>query len=169
MQMPRPMPTLKDRESATDRLLSKDESAGESTLVSLSKQSSWRKSRKTLIHHPQLVQLALFLTLMSGASAVLLCLLFKGAWVSHQDNFAILSSITKMELSREDARAVNGDSERLVTRTFATLEPSLKADGWSWINRFGSTMTYGKQDQRLIASCSPYSPLYIICDLSEIP
>jgi hypothetical protein len=37
------------------------------------------------------------------------------------------------------------------------------------MNRFGSTITYGQQDQRLIASCSPYSPLYVICDLSEIP
>ncbi|MGB3300705.1 MAG: hypothetical protein WBA76_20770 [Phormidesmis sp.] len=159
------MPTLKDRESTTDLLPANAKSA----LAVASKPSRWHSIRKAIAQHPQLAQIALFLTIISGTSAVLLCILFKGAWSSHQDNFAILSSIVKMELGGEDSRAINSNSEQLITRTFVTLEPSLEADGWSWINRFGSTMTYGKQDQRLIASCSPYSPLYIICDLSEIP
>jgi hypothetical protein len=134
------------------------------------KNISWQRFRRGVAAHPRLLQLAVLLLLMGSTSAVLLYFLFRGAWPNHPDNAAILGSILKMELSREDSRAIHDDNtQRVVTRTFSTLERYVEADGWTWMNRFGSTITYGQQDQRLIASCSPYSPLYVICDLSEIP
>ena len=105
---------------------------------------------------------------MGGTSLVLLYLLFRGAWSDRDDNVAVLSNILKMELSREDARVLNESPERVITHTFKTLEPHVEADGWTWVNRFGNTITYGKQNQRMIAACRPYSPLYMICDLGEI-
>lgn len=132
--------------------------------------NQWRRFRTGISAHPRLLQLAILLMLMGSTSAVLLYFLFRGAWPNHPDNVAILGSILKMELGREDSRAIHEDNaQRVVTRTFSTLERYVEADGWTWMNRFGSTTTYGQQDQRLIASCSPYSPLYVICDLSEIP
>ncbi len=165
------MPTLNARETNTE--LSVAEATAD-TAKTITQPGQWRRFRNTVARHPKLTQLALLLTLAGGTSIVLLTLLFRGAWSGHQDNLAILSTILKMELSRADSLPLNTsplkeNEQRLVTRTFSTLEPHLETDGWAWINRFGSTMTYGKQDQRLIVSCSPYSPLYIICDLSEIP
>ncbi len=134
------------------------------------KHSHWRKLRMGVASHPRLIQLTVLLILLSATSTVLLYDLFKGAWPQHQDNADILGSILKMELGRESSRAIHEDNaQRVVTRSFSTLESYVEADGWKWLNRVGSTMTYGKQEQRLIASCSPYSPLYVICDLSEIP
>jgi hypothetical protein len=128
------------------------------------------KLRNRILAQPRLIQLAIALMLLGGTSALLLYILFRGAWPQHQDNKVILSSILKMELGRDSSRVIDeNDAQRVVTRSFSTLESYLAADGWTWINRFGSTITYGKQNQRLIASCSPYSPLYTICDLSEIP
>ncbi len=157
------MPTLKTREPATDLSPAKQD------LAVATKPSKLRKIRNGITHHPRLVQVAIFLTLISGTGLVMLYFLFRGAWPKHEDNTAILNSILKMELNRENIQTIDGDNQRVITRTFSSLEPAVEADGWTWINRFGSTITYGKQDRRLIASCSPYSPLYIICDLSEIP
>lgn len=157
------MPTLKTREPTTDL------SSSEQSFAVTAKPSNLRKVRNGIARHPRLVQAAILLSLVGGTGLVLIYFLFRGAWLEHEDNSAILNSILKMEMEREDSRTINGDEQRLVTRTFSSLEPRVEADGWTWINRFGSTITYGKQDQRLIASCSPYSPLYIICDLSEIP
>lgn len=130
----------------------------------------WQKLGKAIARHPRITTTALLLALASGTGIVLLCLLFKGAWSGHQDNVGILHTLLKMELAREDTLAINDDdTQQVITRTYLTLEPYVAQDDWTWINRFGSTITYGKQDQRLIASCSAYSPLYLICDLSEIP
>jgi len=133
------------------------------------KPSRLSKLGRAIAHHPNISQTLLFLTATGGATLVLLCLLFKGAWSDRHNNPAIISAILKMELAREDVRVIESAPERVVTHSFDTLEPHVEADGWEWINRFGNTITYGKQDQRMIASCSPYSPLYMICDLGEIP
>ena len=107
--------------------------------------------------------------LFSGTSLFLLYSLFKGAWSPHQDNVAVLKTILKMELERENSRLLDLEPHKVVTRSYQSLDPHVASDGWVWINRFGSTITYGKQEQRLIASCSAYSPLYLVCSLSEIP
>ena len=155
------MPTLKTREPAT-----KLSPAQIASIVS--KPGRLRRLCNFAGRHSTLTQIVTFLAAASGTSLVLVCFLFRGAWSEHKDNFAILNAIFKMEASRESSLAIGDSEQRVVTRTFSTLEPHLEADGWQWINRFGSTITYGKQDQRLIASCSPYSPLYIVCDFSEI-
>lgn len=130
--------------------------------------SGWRKLGSAIKRHPNVSQTLLFLMLIGGTSAVLLTLLFRDAWSDRYNNVAVLSTILKMELNREDARILEGSPDRVVTHTFRTLEPHVEADGWEWMNRFGNTITYGRQDQRMIASCSAYSPLYMICDLGEI-
>lgn len=146
-----------DRKIATQR-------EGQKEKVSL-----WRRFGRAVKRHPNVSQTLFFLILVSGTSVVLLSILFKGAWNTQRDNLAILSAILKMELNREDARVLEESPERVVTHNFRTLEPHVAADGWEWENRFGNTITYAKQDQRMIASCSPYSPLYMVCDLGEIP
>lgn len=184
------MTTFKTRESATGASSSDENTAGEtvatkavSTQTSPHKDDSKSQTSKgskpkvgrlkklcrAITRHPRITTTALLLILASGTGIVLLCLLFKGAWSGHRDNVAVLQTILKMELEREDTLAINDDAQQVVTRTYLTLEPHVAQDDWTWINRFGSTITYGKQDQRLIASCSAYSPLYLICDLSEIP
>ena len=74
-----------------------------------------------------------------------------------------------MEVGRESTHPIDNDPQKVVTRSFTSLEPHVAEDDWEWRNRFGSTITYQKQDRWLIASCSPYSPLYLVCDLSEVP
>lgn len=105
----------------------------------------------------------------TGTAFFLLYTLFEGAWSVNQDNFAILQTIFKMELGRESTLAINENPQRVMTRSFTSLEPYVAKDNWEWRNRFGSTITYANQERLLIASCSPYSPLYLVCDLSEIP
>ena len=134
-----------------------------------SKRSRLRRLGRAIAHYPNLAQMLIFMMAIGGTSLVLLGLLFRDAWSDRHNNTAIISAILKMELAREDFRVIESSPERVVTHTFATLEPHVEADGWTWINRFGNTITYGKQDQRMIASCSPYSPLYVVCDLGEIP
>ncbi len=126
-----------------------------------------------IVRHPVLIQIALLLILAGGASCFLLYSLFKGAWSPEKDNLSILKTIFKMEVSRKSTLAIEQDPQQVVTRSYQSLEPYVATEDWIWINRFGSTSTYGKQDgnrdQRLIASCSAYSPLYLVCSLSEIP
>ena len=133
------------------------------------KPSRLRKVGRVIAHHPRITQLVLLLAFISGTSVFLLYSLFKGAWSPEQDNLKILSTILEMEVSRESTIAIEGDNNQVLTRSFQSLEPYVEEDGWTWVNRFGSTITYRKQEQTLIASCSPYSPLYMICSLSEIP
>ncbi|MGC1307051.1 MAG: hypothetical protein WA885_07460 [Phormidesmis sp.] len=166
------MPRLKTREPATDS--SPERSPQSSAHPHLTKfrgwqRRTWRRTCRIVAAHPRLISTLLLITAASGTSVFLLYQLFKGAWPNYQDNAVILETIAKMELRRESARAIKADPERVVTRTYLTLEPYLEPDGWTWIDRFGSTSTYSRQDQRLIASCSPYSPLYLVCHLSEIP
>ena len=139
------------------------------TAAASQKTSGWRKLGNAIKRYPNVSQLLLFFALIGGTSLILLTMLFKDAWSDRYNNIAILRAILTMELSREETRVIEDSPERVVTHTFKTLEPHVEADGWVWINRFGNTITYGKQDQRMIASCSPYSPLYMICDLGEIP
>ena len=119
--------------------------------------------------HPRLIQFGVLSAIATGTVFFLLYTLFKGAWSTHQDNFAILQTIFKMELGRESTLAIDEDPQRVITRSFTSLEPYVAENDWEWHNRFGSTITYAKQDRWLIASCSPYSPLYLVCDLSEVP
>ncbi len=133
------------------------------------KVSLLRRTGRSIARHPRIIQSVILLLLFSGTGIFLLYSLFKGAWSPHQDNVGVLRTILRMELSQESARAIEEDPQQIVTRSYQSLEPHVANDGWVWINRFGSTITYGKQDQRLIASCSAYSPLYLICSLSEIP
>ncbi|MFK8182088.1 MAG: hypothetical protein AB8B99_01850 [Phormidesmis sp.] len=133
------------------------------------KKGSLRTLGHIILRYPNVAQILLFLTVIGGTSLVLIGLLFQGAWSDRDNNFAILNTILKMELNREDVRTLEDSPERVLTHTFRTLEPHVEADGWTWINRIGKTITYGKQDQRMIASCRPYSPLYMICELGEIP
>ena len=111
-----------------------------------------------IARHPQLTKTFIFLAFTGGTGFFLLYSLFKGAWTPERDNLIILNTILKMELNRESTRAINDNPQQLVTRSYESLEPHVEADDWRWVNRFGGTITYGKQDQRLIASCSPYSP-----------
>ncbi len=138
------------------------------------KPSRWRWIGSAIACHPRIVQLALLLTMLTGTSSYLLYSLFKDAWSPEKDNIAILKTIVTLELEREDALPIIDSksepvSNLVVTRSYVDLEPYLEIDGWIWINRFGSTITYGRQEEILIASCSTYSPLYLICNLSEIP
>ena len=173
------MTTIKTREPAADPSPTNPTSAKKSSSKGTvpnqeakpknSKPSRLQKACGHIGRHPRLVTAAILLSLASGTGLFLLYLLFRGAWSGHQDNLTILHTIFKMEIAQEDTLKIDGDPQQVVTRTYLTLEPYVEHDGWMWINRFGSTITYGKYDQRLIASCSPYSPLYLICDLSEIP
>ena len=133
------------------------------------KSSRLRKIGRIIVRHPRITQSILLLVLISGTGLFLLYSLFKGAWSLEQDNLKILNTILKMEMSRESAITIEGNNNQVLTRSFQSLEPYLEDDGWTWVNRFGSTITYNKQEQILIASCSSYSPLYMICSLSEIP
>jgi len=128
-----------------------------------------RRVGGAIARHPRITQTAVLLLLATGTGCFLLYSLFKGAWSPHQDNIGILTTIFKMELNREDTRVLEDDSRQVITRSYQSLEPYVAEDEWVWVNRFGSTITYGRQDQRLIASCSAYSPLYMVCSLSEIP
>ena len=144
----------------------KPTSALASTVI---KPSAWRRLRMTVARHPRLVQFGFLSAIATGTACFLLYSLFKDAWSPDQNNLAILQTIFKMELNRDSAQPIEGDPQRVVTRSFTSLEPYVAQEDWQWRNRFGSTTTYQKQDRWLIASCSPYSPLYLICDLSEIP
>lgn len=157
------MTTLKTRETAADL------SPTASPIASVAKPSRWRRICTQVKRHPKLVTTACLLSLLGATGVFLLYLLFKGAWSQDKNNVAILHTILKMELAREDTLAIEDDPQQVVTRTYLTLEPHVGTDGWQWINRFGGTTTYGKQNQRLIASCAPYSPVYLVCNLSEIP
>lgn len=137
--------------------------------VTRPKPSRLRSLGRLVARHPRIVQAIVLLAVFSGTGVFLLYLLFRDAWSPEQDNLGVLRTIWEMETSRESTLAMPDNPQQVVTRSYDTLEASVEADGWVWINRFGSTITYGKQEQRLIASCSPYSPLYLICNLSEIP
>lgn len=133
------------------------------------KVSRLRRTGRAIARHPKLTQAAVLLLLISGTGSFLLYSLFKDAWSPQYDNLVILKTIFKMELNREDTRMVGEDPQQVITRSYQSLEPYVEDDGWVWVNRFGGTITYGKQEQRLIASCDAYSPLYLVCNLSEIP
>ncbi len=163
-----PHPTAANTTSNTTTVPKQDSKLKESKLKS-PKPSRWTKARRRIARHPRLVTTVVLLSLASGTGLFLLYLLFRGAWSSHQDNLAILHTIFKMEIAQEDTLEIDQNPQQVVTRTYLTLEPHVGHDGWMWVNRFGSTITYGKYEQRLIASCSSYSPLYLVCDLSEIP
>ena len=135
----------------------------------VSKPSTWRRLRMTAARHPRLVQFGVLSAIATGTAFFLLYSLFKGAWSTNQDNFAILQTIFKMEIGRDSTLAIDDNPQRVITRSFTSLEPHVAQNDWEWSNRFGSTITYQKQDRWLIASCSPYSPLYLVCDLSEVP
>lgn len=159
------MTILKERESAV--------SVSASPEVSQKQPGRLRKIGKAIARHPKLVQFFTLLLLTGGTSIFLLYLLFRGAWSTHEDNLTLLRTIWLMETGGESTRIIgqNPDQnpQRVITRSYETLEPYVEADGWTWVNRFGGTITYGKQEKRLIASCGAYSPLYLICSLSEIP
>lgn len=146
------------------------DTATNSSPVITAKPSRLRQMRGVIAQRSLLMQLVALLILSTGISSFLLYSLFKGAWSPEKDNQAILSAIFAMEFERKHALPIEAvDSNQVVTRSYMDLEPYVEADGWVWLNRFGSTITYGRQDERLIASCSPYSPLYLVCNLSEIP
>ncbi len=129
----------------------------------------WRRITARIAHHPKILTGLALLAIASSTSAFLGYQLFKEALANHRDNIAILRTLLEMELAQASALPIENDPQQLITRTYSTLEPYLEADGWQWVNRFGSTSTYVKPNQQLIVSCSPYSPLYLICDTSEIP
>jgi len=162
------MASLKERES-TAVITPPTISPSTTATPARAKTSRLRRVGRALARHPRLTQTAVLLMLATGTGAFLLYSVFKGAWSPHQDNIGVLTTIFKMELNRENTRAIGEDSQHVITRSYQSLEPYVADDEWVWINRFGGTITYGKQDQRLIASCSAYSPLYLICNLSEIP
>lgn len=128
----------------------------------------WRRITARVAHHPRILTGLALLAIVGSTSALLGYQLFKGAWANHRDNAKIVRTLLKMELAQASALPLENNPQQLITRTYSTLEPHLEADGWQWINRFGSTSTYAKPNQQLIVSCSPYSPLYLICDVSEI-
>lgn len=171
------MDTLKERDAATQPPTTQaattkpkpTESAANQPVSTVSKPTAWRRFRMTTQRHPRLVKLGLFSAIATTTAFLLLYSLFKGAWSADRDNFAILQTIFKMELGRDSTLAINGNPQRVITRSFTSLEPHVAQEDWEWSNRFGSTITYQKQDRWLIASCTPYSPLYLICDLSEVP
>ncbi len=140
-----------------------------SQLVRQPSTSSWRRLRRSAARHPRLIQFGILGAIATGTAGFLLYSLFKGAWSANQNNLAILQSISRMELSGKSAIAIHNNPQKVITHTFTSLEPYVAADGWEWRNRFGSTITYQKQDRWLIASCTPYSPLYLVCDLNEVP
>ncbi|MEO1619548.1 MAG: hypothetical protein AAFU53_00790 [Cyanobacteria bacterium J06632_3] len=159
------MTILKERESTVTTIAS----PATEPSIPPKQASRLRQFGRAIARHPQITQVFLLLVITSGTSIFLLYLLFRGAWSTHQDNVAVLSTIFKMELSRKDTLALGDSPQQVITRSYKTLDAYVEPDGWSWVNRFSSTITYGKQEQRLIASCSSYSPIYIICSLSEIP
>ena len=128
-----------------------------------------RRFGRLIARHPRITQIVVLLALISGTGIFLLYLLFRDAWSPEQDNLRVMRTIWQMETNRETLLAVEGNPQQVVTRSYETLENNVEADGWVWVNRFGSTLTFGQQEQRMIASCSPYSALYLVCNLSEIP
>lgn len=162
------MASLKERESTTV-ITPPAVTASTSPKPPRAKAGRLRRTGRFIARHPRLTQTVVLLLLVTGTGTFLLYALFKDAWSPHQDNIGVLTTIFKMELNRETTRVIGEDPQQVITRSYQSLEPYLADDEWVWINRFGSTITYGKQDQRLIASCSAYSPLYLVCNLSEIP
>ncbi|MEO0771310.1 MAG: hypothetical protein AAFY72_18140 [Cyanobacteria bacterium J06649_4] len=160
------MTILKERESTATTATSP---AIASTEVHPKKPSRLRRAGKAIARHPKLTQFFILLTLASGTTLFLLYLLFRGAWSTHQENLPVLRAIWLMETKRESTWAMNESPQRVVTRSYDTLEEYVEKDDWTWVNRFGATITYSKQDKRMIASCRPYSPLYLTCNLSELP
>lgn len=155
------MTILKERESAITVIAPPE--------VGQRQPSRLRRIGKAIVRHPKLVQFFTLLLLAGGTGIFLLYLLFRGAWSTHEDNITLLRAIWLMETGRESTRIIDDSPQRVITRSYETLDPYVEADGWTWVNRFGGTITYGKQEKRLIASCGAYSPLYLICSLSEIP
>lgn len=134
------------------------------------RRSLLRRIGSTITRYPSLIQIVLTIVLLTGTSSFLLYRLFRDAWSPDKNNQAILEAIATMEFERKNVLPIeNSSSEQVVTRSYIDLDPYLKVEGWMWINRFGSTITYGRNDERLIASCSTYSPLYLVCNLSKIP
>ncbi len=147
-----------------------DDAALASSSAVVHRPSRLRRIGSAIARHPNLAHLILTLALLAGGSSFFLYGLFKQDWSPEKDNQAILKAIVKLEFGRKNVLPIaNDDSERVVTRSYADLDPYVEIDGWAWINRFGSTLTYGRADERLIASCSTYSPLYLVCNLSEVP
>ena len=170
------METLEKRDAASQPTtnpastqLSATKPAANEPVSTVSKPSNWRRLRMTAARHPRLIQFGVLSAIATSTACFLLYSLFKGAWSANQDNFAILHTIFKMEIGRDSTLAIEGNPQRVITRSFTSLEPHVAQNDWEWSNRFGSTTTYQKQDRWLIASCSPYSPLYLVCDLSEVP
>ncbi len=164
---------VQKKKASQKQVLKEQQQAIRSSLnpLPLASSKSNRSNRvgATMARHSTLIQIALSLVLVSGTGCFLLYLLFRGAWSPDKDNVSILRTIFKMEVSRKNTLTLEGDPQQVVTRSYQSLEPYVAAENWIWINRFGDTVTYGKQDQRLIASCSAYSPLYLVCNLGEIP
>ncbi|MEO1387694.1 MAG: hypothetical protein AAFV85_10015 [Cyanobacteria bacterium J06634_6] len=157
------MALLKERESAT---------VAPTSVVSpdaMPKPGRLRSVGQAIARHPKITQAVVLLILISGTGVFLLYLLFRDAWSPEHDNIGVMRTIFQMETQRESTLPLEDNPQQVVTRSYQTLENSVEADGWVWINRFGSTITFGKQEQRMIASCSPYSALYLVCNLGEIP
>jgi len=160
------MTILKERESTTTTVPSPVIASPE---VRLKKPSRLRRMGSAIARHPKLTQFFILLTLTSGTTLFLLYLLFRGAWSTHQENLPVLRAIWLMETKRESTWAMDEETQRVVTRSYETLEKHVQKDDWTWVNRFGATITYSKQDKRMIASCRAYSPLYLTCNLSKLP
>ena len=128
-----------------------------------------RGTGRFIRRHPRFSQTLLVLMIVGGTGLFLLHSLFREAWSSERDHLSVMRTIFDLETAREDALPIDDDLQQVITRSYQDLEPYVAEEGWVWENRFGSTITYAKQDKHLIASCGPYSALYMICNLSEVP
>ncbi|MEM7795305.1 MAG: hypothetical protein AAF579_12760 [Cyanobacteria bacterium P01_C01_bin.118] len=92
---------------------------------------------------------------------------FQSALRQESDLLVILGTILRLELSRADALAINGDTQRLLVRNNAGLQHHLEAQGWTWVDQMGALTIYRQNSQFMHANCSMYSRFYMICDLEN--
>ena len=92
---------------------------------------------------------------------------FQSALTQESDPLVILGTILRLELSRADALAINGDEHRLLVRNNAALKHYLESQGWTWVDQMGALTTYRQNSQFIHANCGMYSRFYMICDLEN--
>jgi hypothetical protein len=90
---------------------------------------------------------------------------FGAALDQESDSLAILGTILRLELSRADVLAIEGNKQRLLVRNNTALQHHLEAQGWTWTDQMGALSTYHQTSQVMYANCAMYSRFYMICNL----
>ncbi|MGG6264783.1 hypothetical protein [Leptolyngbya sp. AN10] len=113
------------------------------------------------------VSLLILLTSFCTVGGLAFFLYFGAALSQERDTSEIVRAALQMEFGGKNVVLVNGNRDRLLVRSFATLRTHLEQQDWTWENQFGAASFYRKDNQRILASCGMYSRRYMICDLAR--